>query len=360
MRNLDCLFEVWSWKDLTEEKPGKIKISSEHRELLEKHDVSVYAAFFGSLKKIKSINSAMGLRENAFVLKGGLQIASDGMPQGELLVIPLKRYTGYQNTTHIVVHFRDGNPDMGRKTFQPELKELAEAVAVEVTKLFVGYRDLLRPDTGANQPLGPDKEKHEWIKNQEAARKARPFPQIANENTISYLSMPREQQDVIALFHQLIGAGVIRGIKFFGSHSNIRYDGLVELDYSADDVVFNERTCILGIPDVHAGHVSEPKIVEYKFALSALFEDFEKEIKFSKHISLAICWEIDKIEHSNLTVTSLLTSRTAPERTVFGATHVVYDTPQSRAFEVICLEDLISMLRDPEATIALQKKKYES
>lgn len=88
--------------------------------------------------------------------------------------------------------------------------------------------------------------------------------------------MPREEQDVIALFHQLIGAGVIRGIKFFGSHSNIRYDGLVELDYSADDVVFNERTCILGIPDVHAGHVSEPKIVEYKFALSALFEDFEK------------------------------------------------------------------------------------
>ena len=252
MRNLDCLFEAWSWKDLTEEKPGKIKISSEHRELLEKHDVSVYAAFFGSLKKIKSINSAMGLRENAFVLKGGLQIASDGMPQGELLVIPLKRYTGYQNTTHIVVHFRDGNPDMGRKTFQPELKELAEAVATEVTKLFVGYRDLLRPDTGANQPLGPDKEKHEWIKDQEAARKARPFPQIANENTISYLSMPREQQDVIALFHQLIGAGVIRGIKFFGSHSNIRYDGLVELDYSADDVVFNERTCILGIPDVHA------------------------------------------------------------------------------------------------------------
>ena len=64
--------------------------------------------------------------------------------------------------------------------------------------------------------------------------------------------MPREEQDVIALFHQLIGAGVIRGIKFFGSHSNIRYDGLVELDYSADDVVFNERTCILGIPDVHA------------------------------------------------------------------------------------------------------------
>ena len=37
---------------------------------------------------------------------------------------------GYQANSHVIVHFSDGDPDMGRKTFQPELTELAEVLAV--------------------------------------------------------------------------------------------------------------------------------------------------------------------------------------------------------------------------------------
>ncbi len=96
-------------------------------------------------------------------MQGGLQIASDFMPQGELLVIPLKRFIGYQQNTHVIVHFTQGLPDLGRKTFQPELREIAELLAVGVTNTLIEYRSLMKPDTGATQNLLPDKDKHDWI-----------------------------------------------------------------------------------------------------------------------------------------------------------------------------------------------------
>ena len=81
-------------------------------------------------KTFDSFNQNLGLRKGTQFLRGGLQLATDFMVQGELLIIPLKRFTGYQRNTHILVHFTNGNPDLGRKTFQPELRELAEIISM--------------------------------------------------------------------------------------------------------------------------------------------------------------------------------------------------------------------------------------
>ena len=40
---------------------------------------------------------------------------------------------------------------------------------------------------------------------------------------------PRQEQDVIALYHELIGSGLLKGIRFFGSTLGYRYDGLFKL-----------------------------------------------------------------------------------------------------------------------------------
>ncbi len=58
------------------------------------------------------------------------------MVQGDLSIIPLTSTIGYQANSHVIVHFADGNPDMGRKVFQPELKDLGEILAVRAVNVF--------------------------------------------------------------------------------------------------------------------------------------------------------------------------------------------------------------------------------
>jgi hypothetical protein len=73
------------------------------------------------------------------------------MPQGDLMVIPLTSTIGYQANTHILVHLTDGNPDMGRKVFQPETKALGDELARRVVDVFKRYLSLMREDTGVFQ-----------------------------------------------------------------------------------------------------------------------------------------------------------------------------------------------------------------
>jgi hypothetical protein len=65
------------------------------------------------------------------------------------MVIPLTRSVQYQNNAHVIVHFDEGNPDLGRKTFQPELTALAETLASRAVRAFLRYRSYLEKDTGA-------------------------------------------------------------------------------------------------------------------------------------------------------------------------------------------------------------------
>ena len=208
-------------------------------------------------------------------MQGGLQLASDFMPQGDRLVIPLKRFIGYQQNTHVLVHFVNGSPDLGRKTFQPELRGLAEDLAVRATQTFVKYRWLFKPDTGETKELTPSKDLHIWKRKQEDWRDQNPLALNAVAPNATYLSRPRTEQDVVALFHQLVGAGVIKGLRFFATSQSERYDGLIELHYAADEHLYNAKTAPLGVRrDIEIPYESEPKVLEYKFDLSALLADF--------------------------------------------------------------------------------------
>jgi hypothetical protein len=131
------------------------------------------------------------------------------MIQGDLTTIPLTSAAGYQANSFIIVHFTDGNPDIGRKVFQPELKELADVLSRRVVSEIRKYQALLKPDTGAaNANLS--KELEEWKDTQKEWAKSNPLRLTLDQREITFLSLPREEQDVIALYHQLVGMGVIK------------------------------------------------------------------------------------------------------------------------------------------------------
>ena len=176
------------------------------------------------------------------------------------------------------------------------------------------------------------------------------------------MSKPQQEQDAIALFQELIGAGVLRGFRFLGTSQSDRYDSVFFMSYSeADRILFDAKSNRLGVNRTFAlPYVTEPKILEYKFAFGSLVSDFEKEAKFSKHIDFVVCWTAGDRYKERFFLQSLLVGDEGSSRQIFGSTHQVFSVgaPESPAFELLVLEDLIAWIQDPAGEEAHQKTRY--
>jgi hypothetical protein len=362
-KRLDCIYDVWDKDEIIAENSYFFhNLDEEKSILIEKHSVTVYACFLRSAKMWGELNDdVFGLRRGQRILHGGLQLATDFMVQGDLSIIPLTSTIGYQANSHVVVHFTDGNPDMGRKVFQPELKDLAEFLSVRAVNTFKKFLQHLKPDTGA-QTLTPDKELHEWKKSQEAHRDRKTMTYARGGARLSLVSTPQQEQDVIALFHELVGAGILRGYRFFSTSQSDRYDSLFFMEYSPEDnVLFGSGADRLGITRAMSlPYSTEPKVLEYKYTFDSLVDDFEKEEKFAKQINLVVCWTAGSYYKSKFYLESLLVGDEGSSRQIFGATHQAFATGSqfTPAFEVIVLEDLLNWLKDPVGEEARQKSVY--
>ncbi len=363
-KRLHCVYDVWVKADIL--KPDSYffsALSDEQKELIERHDVVVYGAFLHSAKLWTEFNDEIiGLRRGQRIMHGGLQIASDNMAQGDLFVIPLTSAIGYQANSHVIVHFTDGNPDMGRKVFQPELTKLAETLAVRTVNAFRRFLQYVRPDTGS-QSITPDREVHDWKRQQEEWRDRKPLSLLIQGKPLSLVSIPRQEQDAIALFHELIGSGVLRGYRFFGTSQSDRYDSVFFMNYvEGENILFDAGSNKLGVNRAFSlPYSTEPKILEYKFEFDSLVSDLEKEVKFAKHIDLVVCWSAGSQYKGRFDLQPLLVGDEGSSRQIFGATHQVFSigAQEHPAFELIILEDLISWFQDPAGEEAKQKVRFK-
>jgi len=357
-KNLDCLYDILDYQGILSIK-DKALFTEEEEILIREHHISCYCAHMSATSTFSKFNEELGLRADTQILRGGLLIASDTMPQGELLVIPLKRYTGYQRNTFVIVHLNNGNPDMGRKVFQPEVKSLCEKIAVEVTNRMINYRWIVKLDSGSIQPLSPSNELWEWKINQVNWRSKNPYIYKDAGSSVSFLSIPQEEQDVVALYHELIGQGIIRGINFFSSSHHDRYDALVLTNYCNEDF-FNEDDNPFGVrSDIQENTESEPKVLEFKKTFDSIVDDFEKEIKFEKEIDFLVCWDVEERYKSRYQLTSLLLGKEGNVRQFYGATHQVFSaSSQQSLFEVCILKDLLEFICDKDRLIAEHTTRY--
>jgi Histidine kinase-, DNA gyrase B-, and HSP90-like ATPase len=175
-KRLDCIYEVWDKDELlSDTSQFASALDDDQRLLIERHGVIVYGCFLRSAKIWSELNDdVFALRKGQRIIQGGLQLASDFMVQGDLSIIPLTSTIGYQANSHVIVHFTDGDPDMGRKVFQPELKKLGEDLAVRAVTIFKRFLQHLKPDTGS-QIITPDKELYDWKRAQENHRDRSPL-----------------------------------------------------------------------------------------------------------------------------------------------------------------------------------------
>ena len=366
MRNLDCLYDIIKYDKLEE----IVELDEEEKEIVNRHKPEVYFAYMHTAKFWNTYNESLGIRVGVKILQPGVQLAANNMPQGEVSQIPLKRNIGRQNQIHAVVHLDACRADLGRKGFQKELVEFSQGIVGELIKGPIAkLREYLRPVTGSRSDLQRERVLAEWKAEFEEHERTCPLV-IENENfflpvkSVAITSKPTREQDVIALFNQLLAGGVIRGIRIMATNERLTYDSMYRVVFQPPDEhhVYSKSDSPLGVlqDNLQSGFKSEPKILEYKFSLDALIEDIETGVKNSNDIALVVVWETGKDYQGNYLITSLLDPDNLSERQYHGITHVMTNVSTGqREMDLIVLEELVEFLNDQETEIVNQKKKYE-
>jgi hypothetical protein len=295
------------------------------------------------------------------------------MPQGETDVIPLQRYIGRQNQVHFLIDFKNISADLGRKGFHKDIVDFCKSVTEKITANYLNkFRACMRPNTGAPNDLQRRQAVASWKELMKDHEEKHPL-QIENEHfflptkKISLTSEPTREQDVIALFHQLLAGGVIRGVSIMSTNERFTYDGLyhIRIEEPTQFHIYDNETNPLGvlktvIDEYELPFISHPEILEYKFSLDALIEDISTGDKNSNEIGLVVVWKTGKNYKDNFHITSLLDQDNLSERKYHGVTHVVTNLQTNQTeMDLIVLSELLKYLNDPEETQIQQKKKYD-
>ena len=181
-------------------------------------------------------------------------------------------------------------------------------------------------------------------------------------NEVSVLSTPTREQDVIALFNQLLAGGVIRGIKIMSTNDGlfrivIKNDELHKYDADKNPLGIVDKV----IDDILQGEseiISDPQVLEYKYSLDGLVEDIEDGTKNMHDIDLVVAWEAGTQYKENYVLCSRLLDGEEERRQYHGITHDLCDSEGQHVCFVILLKDLIMKLNADERFEELQES-YE-
>lgn len=369
-KKLDGIYKYWSNEDLLGPAFSSINSGKDDNKLIEDQKIRVYGFFCYTTKIWDQFNDVtIGLRKGIRLLKGGLRLASHDMIQGDVLTIPLTRYTGYKDQTQVIVYFEDAEPDLGRKGFQPELKDIAQRIAVHIVDIFRQWKMNLKQDTGAVPELKRDLTVFQWTQKQIEHEQKFPL-RIKGKGLfmpteeLPITSVPLTEQDVVALFNQLLSGGVMRGVRIMATSQHETYDGLFKLEMKKpyDRYIFNKATNPLGVHDTvfsEGDVLSKPYIFEYKFNVDALIDDLERDEKGVKDIQMVVAWQMGEEWRAGFRVIPVLHYDYVHQRQFHGCTHMVFDAASDKlAFYAIILSELIRYLQDPETEQKNQEKLY--
>lgn len=357
-KRLEAVWEIWDADQLIAHPVLSKELTYEQKALLAQHKVTVYGFFISSARLWSQFQTdSLKVHSNARLLEGGLQLASDHMVQGDLMVIPLTSEAGYHRHAHILVHFVDGNPDMGRKVFQPELKEVAEEIARRAVDVFKSYKTYMKGDSGA--PPQQQMDKHfDWLVAQKNRRDQSALNFEHNGNRLPFITQPCEEQDVISLFNQLLGAGVVRGIFLISTSLDTQYDCCYVAHYPNDSFRFQSGLNSLGVStDSIQPDGSKPLTLEFKYSLDGLISDFDNNVKYPADIDAVVVWELGTYYATSLDVSSLLSPGAGSGRRLFAATHRGKKAGGG-SFEIICLSDLLRYIQSPAEVEAEHKVHF--
>lgn len=199
----------------------------------------------------------------------------------------------------------------------------------------------------------------QWIDEQRQHEKD--FPLVitgkglfAPISELAIRSAPLVEQDVVALFNQMLSSGFIRGIQLISSSQFNQYDGLFRWFMTPPFELYTRgENNPLGVDKEHFAGLSDAissplGVLEYKYNLDALIDEFDGDTKKPGDIKLAVCWELGKKWKEHFSVLSFLDDENVHHRPFHGLSHnFTHSVSGANAFAVIVLKDLIAYTLNP-------------
>ena len=280
--------------------------------------------------------------ESPWGLDSGVQLALSGMPTS----IKLDSWTHpslLPFTVLINARGITGELDAGRKGISTNRgRQLMALVMAKLSELK--FRRYSQYVVGAQAP--PPKpfedERREYEKAYQASNK-----QLTAASAVHL--PPREEQEVIALFFDLLGRGVLNGYQLKALSAYRTYDALMVYDVEPSNVtVYDRYRNPLGILsqtfDQVDGHLYRgDALVEFKLTLDELYADLRKvgHAKDTSDLDLLVCWSVDlKVGQAFGDVVSEIVPS---QRMLFGATHSILSPIRREPLQVMSLSDVIHL-----------------
>lgn len=373
LKDLDIIYDFHDFKtliqliensDLTYLKDDELKNSL--LDICKKYEPYIYCCYSYSETFWEQLNKGLNIRSTAKIFKSGIQLAADNMPQGEIRPIDFKSVNA--DMTYILIHFDNCEVDIGRKSFSPDLENFAQEIAKILVIYYSKYRQFLKRPTG---------QKRNFQSPELVARWKDSYKKYAEENplnlsiyNIPIICKPVKEQDVVALFNQLLGAKVICGIEIMSTDQKFIYDCLFQYKIEPSQIyIYDKKKNPLGLfKEEIINHYERfgfpfcsnlPQVLEYKFSIDGLIEELKHREKNSNDIDMLVVWETGKMWKNKYHITSCLDQDNIHLRPYHGVTHIMYNRyTNEHEMNLIVLEELIDFLNNPNEE-ERQKQKYE-
>lgn len=252
--------------------------------------IKYYCFFAPSRNLYKEISEKNNLliqlseSETEPLFMGGIYLSTKGMPTGISVEPPRGGEMGYWPNYFIVFEDDSIKFDLGRKSIPSRTAGLFKDIAKSLFSEFRPFIEYVRTEP-------PIKSINSTIQQYEKSKRFEIINQYANLklDTISFIKHPNGQEAaVVALFHELVGAKLLKGYCTLEIGYKMTYDfwGKYLIDTNLVGSAFHYMN--------NNGKIELPIVGEFKYKAEDILNDFESDIKFFNDIDLLVCWDLDE------------------------------------------------------------------
>lgn len=219
----------------------------------------------------------------------GVYVFVKGMPTGIVIDSPSTGSGGYWNGLFVLINADYLQFDMGRKSLGGNrtkglFQEAAKDAFTELSKKYLPY--VSKEDAGTPAiPEGFTKKKKEILD------RLNKLPDLELPG-ISYIKYPDNQEAAVAaIFHEMVGAGIIKGYCGLGWSYAAQYDMVAKYRGPIEDLV--GKKILKSAIEAYGNTLDEDLIIEFKYKAESVLKDISKDTKRLQDINIIVCWEVD-------------------------------------------------------------------
>jgi hypothetical protein len=335
-------FEPDKIKDYIGDSEGEeLKNKEQLEKYIDDHDIHAYVLFSYSVNYREKLEENWNIPGNRHLHYPGARVATDGMISSWRRDISLTRASGNKDRTWIVYNFKNVEPDLGRKNFPQEVHDIISTTQQNFVRQMVkNGRTFLRPARNKTGSPEPEDEDHPVLKAHKRRESPLSVSHVPDVGDIHYSSKPEKEQDVIALFNQLVGMEFLHAYRPVYFDENFVYDSF--FDYSFDLVHDSIQESLPGSDEM----VDDELIVEFKYEARTILNDVVNNTKDWTEMDLLVCWEIGREDWASGGDNIEFTEPSSPaEREYAGVTHIAtIGSKGDEAVFVIAIEKLLNKI----------------